>query len=121
MKEWQERVAAFNDARKWSEPEKVKDLLLNLHKEISRLSDIIKWVPEVAVQQRLLLKHKDDVENILGDMSYTVLTIGHLTNIDVERALDQRLARYEEKFPLKESRGKHTNVEAGGVDKDKKN
>ncbi|USN45746.1 MAG: hypothetical protein H6502_01280 [Candidatus Woesearchaeota archaeon] len=116
MKTTQDRIQTFNDARDWSTPGSIKDLLLNMNEEIGEFWNIIKWV-DVAKQQELIEKYHDDVENYIGDMIYLILKVSYLCKVDPQKAIDDVLAEYEKRFPIAESKGNHGNKLAGGIDK----
>ena len=115
MLDIQEKIKAFNDAREWSNPSIIKDLLLNMSEEIGEFWNIIKWV-DVETQQRLIKENKEEVENFIGDMTYLTLKIAYLTDVDSKKAIEDVLAEYEQRFPVKLLKGKHANLKAGGID-----
>lgn len=115
MKEIQEKIKKFNDEREWSNPASVKDLLLNMNEEIGEIWNIIKWV-DANTQQRLIKENKEEVDNFVGDMSYLILKISYLCEVDSEKATEDVLAEYEKRFPLEKTKGRHANTKAGGID-----
>ncbi len=115
MLKTQEKIKKFNDARDWSDPSCIKDLLLNMSEEIGEMWSIIKWV-DTEKQQELIKENKDEVENFVGDMLYLILKIAYLCNVDSKKAIDDVLEEYEKRFPLDKAKGNHGNTRAGGID-----
>ena len=116
MKNSQDKVKKFNEERDWMKIAEIKDLLLNMNEEIGEFWNIIKWVgPEK--QKELIDSHKSDVGNFIGDMSYLLLKISAICDINSEEELDKVLEEYEKRFPVEEiKKVKHANKLAGGVD-----
>ncbi|MBM3233088.1 hypothetical protein FJZ18_02895 [Candidatus Pacearchaeota archaeon] len=115
MNQTQETIKRFNDARDWSDPGCIKDLLLNMNEEIGEFWNIIKWV-DVSTQQKLIQKEHPEVENFIGDMLYLILKISYLCNVDSQKAIDEVMAEYEGRFPVDKTKGNHANLLAGGID-----
>ena len=111
----QNSIKQFNDAREWSNPSTIKDLLLNMNEEIGEFWNIIKWV-DTPTQQRLIKENKPDVDNFVGDMLYLILKIAYLCEVDSEKAIKDVLKEYERRFPVAQARGSHGNTRAGGID-----
>lgn len=116
MKEIQDKIKKFNDLREWNNLSNVKDLLLNMNEEIGEFWNIIKWV-DTETQQKLIKENKQEVENFIGDMTYLILKISYLCDIDPEKSISDVLEEYERRFPIEESRGNQGNKLAGGIDK----
>ncbi|MBW2967930.1 hypothetical protein KY362_05585 [Candidatus Woesearchaeota archaeon] len=115
MKESQRRVKEFNDAREWNYVGTIKDLLLNMNEEIGEMWHIIKWVDEDK-QKEMIEKHKDEVENFIGDMQFLLLKVAAICDVDSKKALSDVMDEYEKRFPLEKTKGHHANVKAGGID-----
>lgn len=111
----QEALKSFNDARDWSKPSSIKDLLLNMNEEIGEFWNLIKWV-DTSTQQRLIKENKAEVENFIGDMLYLILKIAYLSEVDAEKGILDVLKEYEKRFPVEKTKGNHGNIRAGGID-----
>lgn len=115
MKNIQDQIQKFDDARDWSNPAQIKDLLLNMNEEIGEFWNLIKWV-DAPEQQRLIKENKEEVANFIGDMVFLILKIAHLCGVDSEQAINEVMAEYEKRFPVDQTKGKHANTKAGGID-----
>ncbi len=115
MKESQDKVKEFNDVRDWSTPEHVKDLLLNMNEEIGEMWHLIKWV-DFETQKKMIKENKAEVENFIGDMLYLIFKVAFLCDVDSKKAFEDVMAEYEKRFPAEQTRGRHGNLKAGGID-----
>lgn len=115
MKKSQEIVRKFNDEREWSKSWCMKDLLLNVVEETGEIWNIVKWLREEKIQA-ILENHHDEFEDYVGDMLYLVYKIAYLSGVDSEKAFKRTMKEYEERFPIEKTKGKHTNIYAGGFD-----
>ena len=115
LNEIQEKIKKFNDERGWSNPEPMKDLLLNMTEEVGKMWNLIKWV-NTEKQQEMINKNKNEVENFVGDILYLILKIAYLSDVDSEKGINDVLEEYEKRFPIEKVKGSHANVRAGGFD-----
>lgn len=126
MKEFQDKVKEFNEARDWgknrvSEYASIKDFLLNMCEEVGEAWSIIKWVNDPETLKKVIEENKHEFEDFVGDQLYLILKIAYLLDIDSEVALTDTLNEYEKRFPIDEAKKcRHGNKLAGGIDyKDK--
>ncbi len=112
---WQTEIKAFNDARQWSNPKFMKDLLLNVVEEVGEARNIIKWVPEEQ-SPVLIEKNKEEWADFIGQLQYLVLKMAYLASVDSEEALKKTMIEFESRFPVDKVKGNHSNILAGGHD-----
>lgn len=117
MRKLQKKVEEFNKKRKWDNISQIKDILLNINEEVGEAWNIIKWVNDKKTIKRLITKHSKEFEDFIGDMAFLVLKIANITKIDAQKATEKLLKEWEKRFPVKEVKGWHVNISAGGVDK----
>jgi len=116
MKNMQDKVAKFNEERNWGKVWEIKDLLLNMNEEIGEIWHLIKWIDKEK-QAKIIQEHKEEVGNFVGDMSYLLLKIAAICDVDSEKETQKVLDEYEKRFPIEEVKEKkHGNKLAGGVD-----
>ncbi len=116
MKAEQEQVQKFNEERQWGEVWTVKDLLLNMVEETGEAWNIIKWLKDKEFDDAIK-NNKDKFEDFVGDQLFLILKIAYLTGVDSKEAFRKTMEEYEQRFPVEEIKGKHANVNAGGIDK----
>jgi len=114
------QIKEFNDSRGWSHPGQLKDLLLNLTEEIGEFWNKVKWV-DIDTQVKILKEHQEEVNNDMADMLYLILKMSYMCNVDINKSIQEVMEEYEERFPLEETKGRHGNKLAGGIDKKKEN
>jgi len=115
MKEIQEDIKKFNDEREWSNPDCIKDLMLNMTEEIGEMWNLIKWV-DTKKQQELIKDNRHEIEDFVGDMLYLILKIAYMCDVDSEKAISDVMKEYEKRFRKEKVKGTHSNTFAGGID-----
>ncbi|HLA23652.1 MAG TPA: MazG-like family protein [Candidatus Nanoarchaeia archaeon] len=116
IKELQNKIAEFDNARGWENSWNVKDLMLNMSEEIGELWNLIKWVDDEK-QKELVEKNKEEVENFIGDVLFLIIKIANQAKIDVDKSIQDVLNEYEKRMPPEIMKKlKHANKKAGGFD-----
>lgn len=102
-----ERIVAFRDARDWKQFHNPKDLALSMVLEAAEVMEHFQWKNSEEMAE-YVKTNKTDIADELGDVLYWVLLMGHDLHIDVLQALDDKLKKNEEKYPVDKAKGKHT-------------
>lgn len=116
LKDAQEEVERFDQARGWEDNWNLKDLELNVVEEVGELWNLIKWIDEEE-QREVVEREREEVSDFVGDVLFLILKIANRAGADAETALRNTLREYRERMPsdkMKESG--HANVRAGGTD-----
>jgi len=116
IKEAQNKIKEFDDARGWGNDWNLKDLMLNINEEVGELWNLVKWIDEEK-QKKVIEENKDEVQDFLGDALFLLLKIANQTKTDVQQGLAKTLEDYEKRMPpevMKEVG--HANKLAGGID-----
>lgn len=98
IKELQDKIIEFRDARNWAQYHNSKDLALCLSIEAAELLELFLWKPPAEADQRKLRAE-------LADVFYSVLLLAKENNIDLKQALVEKLAENERKYPIETSWG----------------
>jgi NTP pyrophosphatase (non-canonical NTP hydrolase) len=116
IKEAQNKIKEFDEARGWEDNWNIKDLLLNITEEGGEMWSLIKWINDEK-QKEVVNKNKAEVSDYIGDTLFLLLKIANQTNVDVAKALQDTLNEYEKRMPpeIMKKVG-HANRLAGGVD-----
>lgn len=101
-----ERIITFRDARDWKQFHNPKDLALSLVLEASEVLEHFQWKNSKEVEEHVL-KNNEQIGDELADVLYWVLLMGHDLDINVLQALDRKMKKNEEKYPVEKARGKH--------------
>ena len=116
IKEAQDKIKEFDEARDWSNHWNLKDLMLNITEEIGELWNLVKWIDEEK-QKDVIEKNKEEVQNFLGDTMFLLLKIANQTETDIQKGLEETLKEYEKRMPPEVMKKVgHANKLAGGVD-----
>ena len=116
IKESQNKIKIFDEARGWENSWNLKDLALNITEEVGELWSLIKWIDEEK-QKKVVEEKKEEVSDFIGDTLFLLLKIANQTKVDAEKALNDTLNGYEKRMPPEVMKKvKHANPLAGGVD-----
>jgi len=107
LKSLTKRIIAFRDAREWKQFHNPKDVALSLVLEAGEVMEHFQW-KNTEEMQKHLKEAKEEIGEELADVLYWVLLIGHDFKIDVMEALDKKITKNEQKYPIDKSKGKHT-------------
>lgn len=116
MKEFQEKIKKFDEARGWDKSWNIKDLCLNMNEEIGELWNLIKWVDD-AKQKAIIEKNKEEANDFIGDMLWIILKMANQFGTDAELELQKVIEEYEKRMPAdKMKEVGHANKLDGGWD-----
>jgi NTP pyrophosphatase (non-canonical NTP hydrolase) len=116
IKELQDKIREFDEARGWEDNWNLKDLLLNITEEGGEVWSLIKWIDDEK-QKEIINQKKDEVSDYIGDTLFLLLKIANQTKVDAEKALQDTLEEYEKRMPPEVMKKlKHANNLAGGHD-----
>jgi len=102
-----EKIKKFRDARDWKQFHNPKDLALSLVLESSEVLEHFQWKNKEEIEE-YIRTNKDDVGEELADVLYWVLLMSHDLNIDITKALEKKIQKNEQKYPVEKAKGKHT-------------
>jgi NTP pyrophosphatase (non-canonical NTP hydrolase) len=116
IKEAQDKIKKFDEARGWQDGWDIKDLLLNMTEEGGEFWNLLKWIDKEK-QKEVVKKNIAEVSNYVGDTLFLILKIANQTGVDVSKALQETLEEYEKRMPPEKMKEvKHSNKLAGGWD-----
>lgn len=116
MNPFQQRIKRFSEDRDWGQFHNPKDLLLGIVEEIGELRNVVKWEQDPAKLRQVILDNKEEVEDDIGDIYWFLALLANGAGIDIDEAIDKVITKNEERFPVSETRSRHTNVYLGGPD-----
>jgi len=116
LKETQDKIREFDEARGWGDDWNIKDLLLNITEEGGELWSMLKWVGDEE-QKKIVAGNAAEVSDYVGDTLFLLLKIANQTGVDVEKALQDTLDEYEGRMPPEVMKKVgHANKLVGGHD-----
>lgn len=102
----QEAVDRFVTQREWEKYHTPKNVAIALSVEVSELLEILQWMSDEDISQI----RTDDaayakIREEFGDVMIYLLRFAHLLGIDAQQAVEDKLKRNEEKYPVHISKG----------------
>ena len=101
------RIIAFRDARDWKQFHNAKDVSLSLVLEAGEVMEHFQWKNKKEIE-KYIKTNKVEIGEELADVFYWVLLMSHDLNIDILDALEKKIRKNEEKYPVEKAKGKHT-------------
>ncbi|MCX8178384.1 MAG: nucleotide pyrophosphohydrolase [Candidatus Aenigmarchaeota archaeon] len=112
--ELKEKVRKFCEERDWDQFHKGKELVIALVIEIGELLEHFRWKSELEIEGILKDKKKrEEIEDEVADIFYFLLRFAQKNNIDLSEALERKMKKNEEKYPVSKFKGlnkKYTEV-----------
>lgn len=99
------RVRAFNEARDWARYHNPRNLAMALTVEAGELLELYLWCDD-AGPQPAVASRAPKVADELADVLICLLNLADRTGVDLAAAMEQKLARNEEKYPAERARGR---------------
>ena len=107
IKRLTKNLIEFRDERDWEQFHNPKDVALSLVLEAAEVIEHFQWKNQQELE-KYIKKHKTEIGEELADVLYWVLLLSHDLKIDITDALEKKLKKNEEKYPIEKSKGKHT-------------
>lgn len=101
------RIVEFRNARDWKQFHNPKDLALSLVLEAGEVMEHFQWKNALEVEE-YIKTNKEDIGEELADVLYWVLLMSKDLDIDISEALEKKLKKNEQKYPIEKAKGKHT-------------
>src|SRR3989338_961962 len=101
------KIIIFRNERNWQQFHNPKDLALSLVLEATEVMEHFQWKNKEEIE-RYIKTNKTDIGEELADVFYWVLLMSHDLKIDVLEALERKILKNEEKYPVEKAKGKHT-------------
>ncbi|MEO7357751.1 MAG: nucleotide pyrophosphohydrolase [Ignavibacteria bacterium] len=99
-------VTDFRDERNWKQFHNPKDVSLSMVLEASELMEHFQWKNEKEVIE-YIKGHTNEISHEIADVFYWVLLLSHDLNIDIAKALEDKIQMNMKKYPVEKSYGKH--------------
>lgn len=100
------RILEFREKRDWKQFHNPKDLSLSLVLEATEVMEHFQWKNGKELEEYVAIK-KDDIGEDLADTLYWILLLSHDLGINVFDALDKKMDKSEEKYPVEKAKGNH--------------
>ncbi len=107
IKNLTKRIIAFRDARDWKQFHNPKDVALSLVLEATEVMEHFQWKSKEEME-KYIVTNKADIGEELADVLYWVLLMSTDLKIDILDALEDKIKKNEDKYPVEKAKGKHT-------------
>jgi len=107
LNELTKRIITFRDARDWKQFHNPKDVALSLVLEVAEVVEHFQWKSKKEIE-KYIKTNKAEIGEELADVLYWVLLMSHDLKIDVLDALEKKIEKNEEKYPVEKAGGRHT-------------
>src|SRR3989338_2036279 len=107
MKELIAKIIKFRDARDWKQFHNPKDVALSLVLESAEVLEHFQWKTKEEIEEYVKTA-KNEIGEELADVLYWVLLLSNDLEIDVLDALDSKMKKNEQKYPVDRAKGRHT-------------
>jgi NTP pyrophosphatase (non-canonical NTP hydrolase) len=94
------KIVEFRDERNWTQFHSLKDLLLGLNIEIGELQELFLWKSDSEIETVDISK----IENEIADISIFLIYICKHFNIDLLKAISEKIDINALKYPVEKSR-----------------
>ena len=94
-------IKEFIKQRDWEKFHDPKNLALSLNLESSEVLELFQWTKDNEINKNKITNLKDE----LADVYYWLLLLADHYEIDIEKALEEKMKKNEEKYPIDKSKG----------------
>ena len=101
------QIIEFRDARDWKQFHNPKDCAISLSLEASEVLEHFQWKSKEEME-KYVVESKQEIGEELADVLYWVLLMSHDLDINILEALDKKVSKNEEKYPVEKAKGVHT-------------
>ncbi|MFH1509217.1 MAG: nucleotide pyrophosphohydrolase [bacterium] len=106
MDELTQKIVDFRDARDWKQFHNPKDVALSLVLEAGEVMEHFQWKSEEEMKE-YIETHKKEIGEELADVLYWVLLMSKDLDINIVEALENKIVKNENKYPVEKAFGRH--------------
>lgn len=106
IKDLIKRIIDFRDARDWKQFHNPKDIAISLSLEAAEVMEHFQWKNGKELEE-YIKTHKEHIGEELADVLYWVLLMSNDLDIDINKAVEKKMKKNEEKYPVEKAKGSH--------------
>lgn len=99
------KVRNFCEEREWDRFHNPKELAIGISTEANELLQIFRFRSEQDMEELMSSDKRTEAEEELADVLYFVLRFAQMNDIDLSRALSDKLKKNEKKYPAEKVKG----------------
>lgn len=107
IKEITEKIKKFRDERDWLQFHNHKDMALSLVLEAAEVLEHFQWKSKEEVVE-YGKSFKNEISDELADVAMYLFELADNLEINLSKAIEQKLEKNEKKYPVEKARGRHT-------------
>jgi NTP pyrophosphatase (non-canonical NTP hydrolase) len=100
-------IIKFRDARDWKQFHNPKDLAISLNLEAAEVLEHFQSKNKEEIDS-YIKTYKKDIGEELADVLYWVLLISHDLDINIGKAVQEKMKENNKKYPVAKAKGRHT-------------
>ena len=105
----QEIMKDFISERGWEKYQNEKNIAISICVEAGELLEIFQWSDCKSNKKELLaIKRKQDIEKELADVILYCASMGNILNIDLGRAIIEKMEENKKKYPVDKVKNNYT-------------
>lgn len=102
-------IQEFCEEREWDQFHGIKDLAIGAATESSELLEIFRFKSEEQIKVMLQdVNTREDISDELADVFFFVLRIAQKFDFDLTTALDHKMKKNRQKYPVEKAKGQNT-------------
>lgn len=101
------KIIEFRNARNWKQFHNPKDVALSLVLESTEVLEHFQWKNEEEIKRYIKIA-KNEIGEELADVLYWILLLSNDLEINILEALEMKMKKNEQKYPVKKAKGRHT-------------
>lgn len=99
-----QKIISFREERDWKKFHNPKDVALSLVLESTELLEHFQWKNGEELE-KYLKEHKAEIADELADVMNWVLLLSHDLDIDIAKAVEMKIQKNADKYPIEKSKG----------------
>ena len=107
LQELKDEMAAFVKEREWNKFHSPKNLSMAIAGEAAELMEKFLWMENQESFDELD-KNRQEIEDELADVLIAAICFANASNIDLGKAIAQKIEEVKAKYPVEKSRGRYT-------------
>lgn len=102
-----EKIRKFRDERDWGQFHNHKDVALSLVLEASEVLEHFQWKsPQEVIEHGKT--EKQELSDELADVAIYLFELADNLQIDLPKAIEQKMIKNAKKYPVEKAKGRHT-------------
>lgn len=106
LAQFKAKVKKFCDERDWGQYHNLKDLAIGIITEASELLEHFRFKSEKEIEALLKdARKREEISEEMADVFYFLLRLAQKYDIDLSEALEKKMKKNEEKYPVSKAKG----------------